>query len=344
MSEEPTWSAVRDPAVAQVLTRHYGFGTCPAWSLNRESVNQVWYVETPGGPGALKRLGRDVTPEWLAFERAALPRLTAAGIPVAAPLLTVEGATSARTGGSVWQLRPWREGRPFDSARPQDLERAGAFLSALHRIPVDGLPAGGHSATQNLEFWLTTERPLQAALDEVDEIAAPHVTPAVRKHAQRAYSAVLHRARAELDGYQDLPAVLTHGEVAGSNLLYSASGALTCVLDWDALQLRSRVYDVARAVLFLPRRARGSFQVLPERARAVLTASTAHEPLGPGELRALLPVLELNFVPSPGYLRQVARHAPGILDWYLGWRAEGATTVRGVLSEVVAAVPDRTGR
>ncbi|WP_030857659.1 phosphotransferase [Streptomyces sp. NRRL S-37] len=344
MPDPASWLPERDPAVARVLDRSYGLGTHRAWALNRESVNTVWRVTTSRGEYALKRLGRDVSPQWTAFEHAALPRLTAAGIPVAVPVPTAEGSSSAVHDGSVWQLRPWREGRPFDSGRPGDIEQAGAFLAALHRVPVDGLPADGQSSTRNLEFWLTTAQPPHAALDEVDETAAPYVSAAVRARARRAYAAVLSRARTELAGYGDLPEVLTHGEVAGSNLLYSDSGELACVLDWDALQLRSRVYDVARALLFLPRKARGGFQVLPDRARAVLAAATAHEPLTPDELGSLIPVLELNFVPSPDYLRQVARRAPGILEWYLGWRAEGAGAVRGILSDVIATAPQGTPR
>ncbi|MEK8173305.1 hypothetical protein NKH77_43670 [Streptomyces sp. M19] len=76
----------------------------------------------------------------------------------------------------------------------------------------------------------------------------------------------------------------------------------------------------------------------------MLAAATAHQPLTAAERAALIPVLELNFVPAPDYLRQVAKHAPGILEWYLGWRAEGATEVRGILAETVAALPDGTGR
>ncbi|MEU8825710.1 phosphotransferase [Streptomyces sp. NPDC048636] len=344
MNDTARWLPEHDNAVTRILAQEYGLGTHQVWSLDRESVNKIWRVDSPHGQYALKRLGRDVAPPWLAFESAVLPRLTAAGIPVAPPLPTATGTSSAVHEGSVWQLRPWRKGRPFDSARPGDIEQAGAFLSALHRIPVEGLPADGHSSTQNLEFWLATERPPDAVLDEVEEIAAPHVSAAVRTDARRAFSAVLDLARTELAGYDGLPEVLTHGEIGGSNLLYADSGELVCVLDWDALQLRPRVYDVARALLFLPRRARGGCQILPDRARAVLAASTAHQPLSPYELEALVPLLELNFIPSPDYLRQVTRHAPGFLEWYLGWRAEGATSVRGVLSDIVVTAPRGTGR
>ncbi|MBL1097936.1 phosphotransferase enzyme family protein [Streptomyces coffeae] len=336
MPDTATWLPGHNTTVARVLTREYGLGAHTTWSLDRESVNSLWRVETSDGQYVLKRLGRDIAPRWLAFEGAALPRIAAAGIPIAPPLPTATGAGSVVHDGSVWQLRPWRRGRPFDSARPGDIEQVGAFLSALHRVPVEGLPADGHCSTRNLEFWLATERPPHEVLDEVDEIAAPYVSAAVRAAARRAFSAVLCRARTELAGYAGLPEVLTHGEVAGSNLLYSDSGELACVLDWDALQLRSRVYDIARGLLFLPRRARGSFQILSDRARAVLDASTAHQPLVPDELDSLIPVLELNFVPSPDYLRQVTRHTPGHLEWYLGWRAEGAASVRGILSDVIA--------
>ena len=339
-----TWLPEHDPTVARVLAHEYGLGTHQVWSLDRESVNTVWRVTAPNGQYALKRLGRDISPQWLAFEQAALPRLSAAGIPLAAPVPTARGHNSAVHDGSMWQLRPWRQGRAFDAASPGDIEQAGAFLSALHRVPVGRLPADGHSSTRNVEFWLATERPAHAAMDEVDEIAAPHVSAAVRADARRAYAAVLGRARAELTGYGALPEVLTHGEIAGSNLLYSDSGELTCVLDWDALQLRPRVYDVARALLFLSRQARGSFRIHAARARTVLDASTAHQPLTPDEVGCLIPVLELNFVPSPGYLRQVARRAPGILEWYLRWRAEGAVTVRGILSDLVATTAQGTRR
>ncbi|HET6481048.1 MAG TPA: phosphotransferase [Actinoplanes sp.] len=331
-----------DGAVAHVLTRAYGLETPRTRLLNRESVNSVWRVDTPDGRYALKRLGRTVTPAWLAFESVAMSRI-AAEIPVSLPVLTLTGASSAAYDGSTWQLRPWRLGRPFDSTRLDDIERAGTFMSSLHGIPVEGMPADGHCSTRNLEFWIGTQRPLHTVLDEVDEITAPYAGAAVRAAARRAYSGVLLRARTELAGYADLPEVLTHGEVAGSNLLYREDGELECVLDWDALQLRSRVYDIARALLFLPRRGRsGGFQVVPDRAKAVLDAATTHQRLTLDELKALIPVLELNFVPSPDYLRQIVRHTPGIVEWYLGWRAEGAATVRDILSPLVNTAGRRT--
>ncbi|GAA4955365.1 hypothetical protein GCM10023238_22480 [Streptomyces heliomycini] len=59
--------------MARVLDRSYGLGAHRAWSLNRESVNTVWRVSTSRGEYALKRLGRDVAPQWTAFEHAACP-------------------------------------------------------------------------------------------------------------------------------------------------------------------------------------------------------------------------------------------------------------------------------
>ncbi|MEK8173306.1 hypothetical protein NKH77_43675 [Streptomyces sp. M19] len=145
VSEGAMWSAAHDPVVTQVLTGSYGLGTCRTWSLDRESVNSVWRVETSRERYALKRLGRDVTPEWLAFEDAALPRLTAAGIPVAARCRRWRARPSPEPTDPCGRYGPG--GRARLRRRTARGRRAGrAFLSALHQRPSRGCRPAGTTA------------------------------------------------------------------------------------------------------------------------------------------------------------------------------------------------------
>lgn len=328
------WRPCTDDTAEHVLRDRFGTRPAALHRLIRTSVNTVWRVDTPDGPLVLKRLGRHPEPAWLRFQHHAITRAAEHGLPVHPLIRTPDGGTSVFAAGACWQLRGYADGRLYRDGDPADLARAAVCLDTLHGLPLAGLPAAGNNPVHDVEFWLDAD---PAALDELTRTITTLVPPALSERVVPPLRAAYHRARAELDParYDALPKALTHGEFAGSNLVFAADGTVRAILDWDGVDIRPRAYDLARASLFLARTARGSFVVHPELAAALLVDATRHRPVEPAELAAIVPILEMYCLPTPHYLAQFAERSPNRLDWFLRWSAEGADTVRTGMAEAV---------
>ncbi|MEV6044015.1 MULTISPECIES: phosphotransferase enzyme family protein [Streptomyces] len=338
-----TWDADPGRTVPEILEAAYGMRPLVVERLVRESPNVVWRFTAADGHYTLKRLGRPCEEPWLAFQDAAVTRAAAHGVPAEPLLHTLDGLPNASAGGALWQVRRYVDGRHCTDGSAADLRAAAETIAAVHAVPVDGLPEPGANPIQDMEFWLGADA---GALDALGALVSETAGPSVWDEVAGAYRDAYHRARAELDlaAYQLLPATLTHGELAGSNLVFDDNGALISLLDWDGVDIRPRVYDLARALLFLARTGRGSFRVHHGLGVDLLLRAAGGHPLVHAELRAVSPILELYFVPTPRYIRQLAASSPATLLWYLGWAADGARTVRANVRGVVAALATHTGR
>jgi Ser/Thr protein kinase RdoA (MazF antagonist) len=331
------WRAEEHPLVVATLRERYGLTVHSLERLHRESVNLVFRAVTDQGTALVKRLGRPAEPGWLAFQAAVLSALCDRGFPVQPLWPARDGETTVTAGEQLWQVRPYAQGRAFRAGDAHDVEAAARALAQLHRAPVEalvpaGVSAGAVSPTDDLVLWLWDDGAAHAALEElVRRIAPATLADAVLPHYREAFT----RARRQLGpaAYQSLGRVLTHGEFVGSNLLLGDRDVCS-VMDWDAVQVRPRVYDLARACLFMARKARGSIQLHEDLSELFLRTATSDAPLSEAERDALIPILELYFVPSPAYLSVMAELAPADVPWYLDWSAKGAAQVRGLLSPV----------
>lgn len=319
----------------RILLDHWGLRALPAERLRRESVNDVWRMHTDRGVFVLKALGQHGTDAWLAFQLAAGELAADAGIPVPQPVAATDGARTVQTLDLQWQLRPYQEGRPFAADSSRHLAQAAWSLRTLHRLPVAELPGTPPSPSDETSFWRGAGEEQWA---ELDRLLARVLTQQSRATVLAAYRAVHLRALAQLDGlgYDTLPTVLTHGEMAGSNLVFDEDGGLRAVLDWDAVQLRPRAYDLTKAALFLARIARGSLDLDPDRAAAVVLDSVRGQPLEAPETEALTPLMELYFVPTPERLRRMLHTSRQHVEWYVHWTTDGARRTRELLAPVVA--------
>ncbi|MGW4790870.1 phosphotransferase [Nonomuraea sp. NPDC004297] len=332
------WRPCVDHGVERLLRDQFRVTPVDLRRLVRTSINTLWLVDTPDGALVLKRLGRRPEPAWLRFQHDAIVLAARHGIPVHPLLQARDGSHSAFADDVYWQLRPYVDGRLYRDGDTNDLAAAAAQLDILHSLPLTDLTAADVNPVQDMEFWLPADA---TALDELSRVIRGLVTEHLWAQVMPAFQTAYHRARAELDKarYDALPRVLTHGEFAGSNLIFSEDGAVRGVLDWDAVGIRPRAYDLARAALFLSRTARGSFVIHPEMATALLMAATRHRPVEPAELAALVPILELYCVPTPRYVVLFAKRSREQLEWFLRWSAEGAATVRVGMAEAIAQVP-----
>ncbi|MFJ1646695.1 phosphotransferase enzyme family protein [Streptomyces sp. NPDC088258] len=337
------WEADPGRTVPEVVEAAYGLRPLAVERLVRESPNGVWRFTTADGRYALKRLGRPGQERWLAFQDAAVTRAAAHGVPAEPLLRTLDGLPTASAAGALWQVRRYVGGRHCTDGDAADLRAAAETIAAVHAVPLDGLPEPGANPIQDMEFWLEAEA---GALDDLGALVSETAGPALWEETADAYRGAYARARAELDlaAYQALPATLTHGELAGSNLVFDDDGKLISLLDWDGVDIRPRVYDLARALLFLARAGRGSFHVHHGLGVDLLLRASGGHPLRPAELRAVAPILELYFVPTPRYVGQLAASSPATLRWYLGWAAGGARAVRANVQGVVAELGAHTGR
>ncbi|GGM88830.1 phosphotransferase [Streptomyces fuscichromogenes] len=317
-----------------VLLTGWGLHASHAERLYRESLNDLWRLHTDQGVFILKALGQPATTAWLDFQTAAGELAAGAGLPVPLPVPTPDGAPTVHRHGRQWQLRPYQQGRPFAPDSPGHLAQTAQALNTLHRLPVT---AFGHAPTcpgDETAFWRAAgEEPW----NHLDRALAHVLTAPERANALSTWRTVHQRALAELDGagYDTLPAVLTHGEIAGSNLVFDQEGTLRALLDWDAVQLRPRAYDLAKAALFLGRVARGSLDIDPDRAATVVADIAGGQPLEDREAAVLTPLLELYFVPTPERLHRMAYTAPQHLDWYVHWTLDGAHRARRLLAPVI---------
>ncbi len=328
-----SWTRTDDPLVARVLDGWYGLTAIAVDSLERESVNGMYRAHTGSGPVVVKRLGRPGSVPWLDYQARTLDALRDNGFPVPAGIRARDGRATVPAEGYQWQVCRYVESRPFVPGDEVDVDAAAACLDALHalapRLPADSPP----SPIQDVEPWL---RAGEADLAELDRTVR-EVAPDRAADLYRSYRTAWEQATAELPAtdYFALPRAGTHGEFVSSNVLYAERG-VAAVVDWDAVQVRPRVSDVARGALFFARRARGGIEIFEPLVPRFIEGATRSAPLSSAELAAVIPFLQLYFLPACDYLRTLAGHDRSMLDWYLGWTASGAVRVRSLLAPILA--------
>jgi Ser/Thr protein kinase RdoA (MazF antagonist) len=214
------------------------------------NANMHWLVSHPGGrharsaqsgdaasggPAVLRRYGPWHTPEDVAYELRVLDRIAALGWPVPQAL-----APPQRVGRHLWALFRYLPGRPRRPRAPApvqaELRARGRLLAALHADleTLTDLP--------QRPGWRRREEVLNPWPDgpSVEEIIRARVAPddaaVMLEYAGRA------RERFAALGAARLPAMVTHGDLIGSNVLYSR-GALSGVIDFDFAHLDLRVAD-----------------------------------------------------------------------------------------------------
>jgi Ser/Thr protein kinase RdoA (MazF antagonist) len=328
----PSWVPAPDAIAAELLEEEFGIAVEGVEFLERESTNDIFRVSSGRGRLIVKRLGRPGSPVWHDFQAEVLDRLAAQGYPAPGLLSTPDGRKTVSWAGSVWHVSPWVNGREFAAGNAADVVAAAVCLDRLHALAA-GLPSTSPAApVAEVTPWL--------AGDEGDLASMLALVAELRPGApeREVYRRAWQRARPALSGWDGLPRTVTHGEFIGSNVLYDRRGSVACVLDWDAVECGPRVRDLARGCLFFARRARGGIDVFSELVWVFLREATRTVALTEAERVAIVPFLELFFVPTKGYLTVMAQERPDMIDWYLGWSAHGAGRVRDILGPILAEV------
>lgn len=330
------------PAAAEaeaILAGSYNLPATQLTALDSGSVNASWMVE--GGPAryVLKHVWGPPPSGCLDFQEKAIDHLVARNFPIQPLLPTADGQKTVRHDDGYWQLRPFAEGRPYELGRETDLDSALDAMRLLHQTPAadgENLP----SPNPDLDDWLRMpEATLRATTNELSRLT----DRARATHLSTLYDEIRGEALARLSWatYATLPRRLIHGDLHGTNLFFNGD-RLTCIVDWDAMGVRARVLDIAKAAFFLTRRMRGEFRLIPSATMRFLNRYGLPA-LRPEEFGAMIPILQLSFLPTLRYLRLMRTRAPSRLAWYLEWSAAGAASVRPELGPVLDSLAGESG-
>jgi Ser/Thr protein kinase RdoA (MazF antagonist) len=312
------------------VLRRFGIEADTLQPVESGSPNHSWIISAGPRRLVVKECTHDGSAAWFQFQEVTIEQLVAADFPIQALLAAPDGRRTVEHDGGRWQLRQFVAGDDFVPGNADHLDEACRVLARLHAHPVTIPPRDGPN--QDLEYWLEGgDACLQELLAEAASLAPDRV-----RALEPVYRDVWERAHGALDSeaYRALPARLIHGEFHGNNLLY-AEGRLRCLLDWDGVQVRPRIYDVARAGFFLTRVRRGAFQLNRTLTERFLRAYEVACGLTGAERAAIVPILQFYFLPTPRYLRQLAGHQPDLLHWYLGWSSDGGRAVSTEMAPIV---------
>jgi Ser/Thr protein kinase RdoA (MazF antagonist) len=229
-----------EPAHVHTIAQVFGLGAVTAW----QHTDKVYRIHAQSGTFALRFYNTEATRAHVEATQTVRRTLAAAGLPIAIPISTHAGTMIIEWNGLLGELQPWII-HTADGGSWASLVTAAAALRHVHDHLVDcpALP------DQRDDPWRTP-----AALAE--QLAAD--AAALRYQARQAGVVIdpyLDRAAAILDMLhaggvlEECSACLTHGDFQGPNLLFREH-ALAGIIDFERLEIRPRLYDLAWPFVF----------------------------------------------------------------------------------------------
>lgn len=234
--------------VVTMLDKHWGVRVDSCDRIVISDSNALAWVGTSSGRMLMKW---SVVPA--RFPRlAALARLTAwlegEGLPVSAPVATLDGRVQVEADGASLGLQREIDGDILDTNQSRQVRAAGAVLAQLH----DALA-------------------MYPAADQVPGLAAPSTNLADQingwldscpKHAPAAACDTLRRLVADAHP-NSLPTQLVHGDYRSANVLCAVPG-IAAVIDFEEARFDHRIVELARSAVMLGTRFRDWGPVSPE--------------------------------------------------------------------------------
>ena len=198
-------------------------------------------------------------------------------IPLPLPILTVDGAhTLHLEEGGAWQLTSYLSGSPY-SFIIDEMKKSAKLLRKLHRASPTGVTS---------DNWFSNElAKVGKELSELEKWSSPLAT-------------LLKKQISWLNQFKNSPLpslIATHGDFHGLNLLFEQA-EVKALLDFDNVDFRPRLYDIAHAILMLCRFERGSYQIRPLWAQRFLEAY--EDSLTQDEYKTLPAMMFLSKIPS----------------------------------------------
>lgn len=207
------------------------------------------------------------------------------GLPVSAPVATLDGRVQVEADGASLGLQREIDGDILDTNQPRQVRAAGEVLARLHdalaiypetdRVP--GLAAPSTHLADQINGWLDS--------------CPKHVPAAARDTLRRMVA----------DAYPNsLPTQLVHGDYRSANVLCAMPG-IAAVIDFEEARFDHRIVELARSAVMLGTRFRDWGPVSPEVRATFLAGYQSMRRLTPAEASwwdALVLWYSLLLVPS----------------------------------------------
>lgn len=207
-------------------------------------TNKVFRFDTHSETYALRFYNAGVSQTHVQAIHTTCQSLAEADLPVVKPLATIVGTTIVKYQSWLGELQPWIV-HDDDGGQWNTLVKAAATLRQLHEYMSDITVR----TDQQEDTWRTpTELAEQFAIDGAvlrEQAKLAHMD--IQQHLDQA-TIILEIL--QKDGRLDnLPRQLTHGDFQGPNLLYQ-DGFLVGIIDFERLEYRPRLYDLAWPFVF----------------------------------------------------------------------------------------------
>lgn len=213
-------------------------------------------------------------------------------IPLLMPILTEEGSHTLHLEDGTWQLTQYLSGSSY-SFRLDEMQKSSKLLRKLHRASPIALAS---------DDWFSNE------LSEVEKDL-----PELKK-----WSSPLARFIKEqlywLNQFRNNPLpplIATHGDFHGLNLLFEYN-EVKALLDFDNVNFRPRLYDIAHAILMFCRNEKGSYKIRPLWAQKFLEAYEG--PLTQDEYKMLPAMMFISKIPSVRLLKDLSSFGLNAVD------------------------------
>lgn len=221
--------------VVTLLGKQWGIRVDSCDRIVISDHNALAWVGTSSGRMLMKW---SVTPA--RFPRlATLARLTAwleaEGLPVSAPVATLDGRVQVETDGASLGLQRETKGDNLDTNQSRQVRAAGAVLAQLHDAlavypeadQVPGLDAPTTHLADQINGWLDS---------------SPEHVPATACDTLRRLVADAHP--------NSLPTQLVHGDYRSANVLCAVPG-IAAVIDFEEARVDHRIVELARSAVML---------------------------------------------------------------------------------------------
>jgi Ser/Thr protein kinase RdoA (MazF antagonist) len=222
------------------LAAQYGLDVASA----KRHSHKVVRLDTGSGSFALRRYNPGLSRVQVEAIQTTVTILAGEGCPVVAPLSTLEGTTLVDWEHCFAELLPWIE-HTDDGHTWNNLVLAMPALRVMH----DTLALLALETDQRDDPWKSPgllREQLQCDRLSIDQLAHNQNIDISRLLAKA--DSMLEML--ERDGRLDAaPRQLTHGDVQGANLLFDG-GALVGVIEFERLEARPRLYDLAWPLVF----------------------------------------------------------------------------------------------
>ena len=213
----------------------YDIGEVHGIEVAGGTAGKCWRVASTTGRYFLRCRGaRTSSRQAVEFDHGFRRHLRARGVPTAAPIATRSGETWVLADGRAFELYHLVDGRSFSGSREELVETARA-LAHFHQAAAEYPARGGFNPIPAQFAVAAPEIGGSERMDDPELMAAAFERLACDDPALGYAVEQARRLAREYGGsvYDALPRWLIHGDYHPGNLLYSDSGELAGIFDFD---------------------------------------------------------------------------------------------------------------